>query len=258
MKQGLDYLCLDVALDEKFDLIEAEFGLTGFAVVVKLYQRIYGGEGYYCEWNKEVALLFASRVDAGVNAVSEIVSAAIRRGIFDKEMYDKHGILTSTGIQKRCFKAVSRRKSFEIDSRYLLVDYARFLKNVDIVLKNADISPKNADNSQQSKGEDSKGEDSKGECGARTPTLEDICTFAKGRDTTVDPARFWSYYDVRKWRLTDGTDISSKWQSMFLAWEAKDKQEGKKPAGVTGESSFDVNVFFEAALARTYGKGEEL
>lgn len=36
MKSGIDYFPLDVSLDDKFELIEAEFGLTGFAVVVKL------------------------------------------------------------------------------------------------------------------------------------------------------------------------------------------------------------------------------
>ena len=256
MKQGLDYVMLDVALDEKFDLIEAEFGLAGFAVVVKLYQRIYGGEGYYCEWNKEVALLFASRVHAGINAVSEIVSAAIRRGIFDREMYDKHGILTSVGIQKRCFKAVSRRKSFEIDLRYLLVDYTRFLKDVNIIIKNVDIPLENADISQQSTGEYSTGKESTGECIAHVPTLDDVCSFAKGRDTTVDPVRFWGYYDARKWILPDGTDISGRWQSMFLVWEAKDKREGKISLGTSGDKTFEIDEFFRAALANSYEKKE--
>ena len=36
IKDGVDYFPFDVSLDEKFELIEAEFGLTGFAVIVKL------------------------------------------------------------------------------------------------------------------------------------------------------------------------------------------------------------------------------
>ena len=85
-KSGIDYFPLDTVLDTKFELIEAEFGLTGFAVVVKLFQKIYGEQGYYCEWTDEVALLFAHKCGGG-NAVSEIVSASIKRGIFDKGMY---------------------------------------------------------------------------------------------------------------------------------------------------------------------------
>lgn len=39
-KVGLDYFELDCHMDEKIELIEAEFGLKGFAVIVKLYQSI--------------------------------------------------------------------------------------------------------------------------------------------------------------------------------------------------------------------------
>ena len=44
MKSGIDYFPLDVTLNDKFELIEAEFGLIGFAVVIKLLQKIYGSE----------------------------------------------------------------------------------------------------------------------------------------------------------------------------------------------------------------------
>lgn len=52
---GVKYFPSDVYLDDKFELIEAEFGLIGFAVVVKLYQKIYS-IGYYCEWNDDVVI----------------------------------------------------------------------------------------------------------------------------------------------------------------------------------------------------------
>ena len=162
MKSGIDYFPLDVALDEKFELIEAEFGLTGFGVVVKLLQKIYGGQGYYVEWTNEVALLFAKRVGLGRGVVSEIVEASIKRGIFDKTLYDKYHILTSKGIQKRYFEAVGRRKSVEVEWAYLLVNAADFSKNVSTAVKNVDIFPKNADISQQSKVEESRVEKSRG------------------------------------------------------------------------------------------------
>ena len=163
MKSGIDYFPLDVTLDEKFELIEAEFGLTGFGVVVKLLQRIYGGQGYYVEWTNEVALLFAKRIGLGGSVVSEIVEASIKRGIFDKTLYDKYHILTSSGIQKRYFEAVGRRKSVEVEGRYLLVDATLFSKNVVIKDENAYIFGKNADISQQSREEESREEKSRGE-----------------------------------------------------------------------------------------------
>jgi hypothetical protein len=158
----MDFFSLDVTLDEKWELIEAEFGITGFGVIVKLLQRIYGGQGYYVEWTNEVALLFARKIGVGGNVVSEIVSTAIRRGIFDKTLYEKHSVLTSSGIQKRYFKAVSRRKSVEVINEYLLAEPTHFLDNVNIIRKNVNISSENVNISEQSKVKESKVKESKG------------------------------------------------------------------------------------------------
>ena len=158
-KSGIDYFPLDVVLDEKFELIEAEYGLTGFGVIVRLLQEIYGKAGYYIEWTTEVALLFARKVGLGGNVVSEIVEASIRRGMFDREKYDKYHVLTSRGIQKRYFEAVSRRKVLEVDENILLVNVALLCPNVDIRAKNVNIFSENANIPKQSKVEESKVEE---------------------------------------------------------------------------------------------------
>jgi hypothetical protein len=162
-KSGIDYFPLDVTLNAKFELIEAEFGLTGFGVVVHLLQEIYGKAGYYIEWTEEVALLFARKVGLGGSVVSEIIEASIRRGMFDKEKYDKYHVLTSKGIQERYFEAVSRRKTLEVDYNILLLDVAQILPNVCISAKNVNIFSKNADIERQSKVEKSRVEKSKEE-----------------------------------------------------------------------------------------------
>ena len=59
-KVGLDYFPFECQNDERIRLIQAEYGLKGFAIVVKLLQKIYGEFGYYCEWDEERSLLFAS------------------------------------------------------------------------------------------------------------------------------------------------------------------------------------------------------
>ena len=162
-KSGIDYFPLDVVLDEKFELIEAEYGLTGFGVIVRLLQEIYGKAGYYIEWTTEVALLFARKVGLGGNVVSEIVEASIRRGMFDREKYDKYHVLTSRGIQKRYFEAVSRRKVLEVDENILLVNVALLCPNVDIRAKNVNIFSENANIPKQSKVEERRVKESKEE-----------------------------------------------------------------------------------------------
>lgn len=167
-KAGVEYFPLDVENDDKLDLIEAEFGLTGFAVIVKLYQRIYK-LGYYCEWNDEVALLFGKRLGTGGKAVSEIVSAAIRRSLFDEEIYRKYGVLTSRGIQKRYFEIVARRRNVEVEQRYLLVSRELIPVNVNIMYAKTPVNvntmqaetPENAYRSTQSKVKESKVKESK-------------------------------------------------------------------------------------------------
>lgn len=201
MKSGLDYFPLDVHLDEKFELIEAEFGLTGFAVVVKLLQRIYGQQGYYCEWTKEVALLFGRACGLGGNVVSEIVEAAIRRGIFDKALYDRYHILTSAGIQKRYLEAVSRRKSASVEERYLLLCNTQNFENVNISSENVCNFEKNVYISEQRKEEKSKEKKSKENIygdGGDNPAYADDDTLSrfKGRLATA-----W-----REYVGSDGTD----------------------------------------------------
>ena len=111
-KVGLDYFELDCHMEEKVKLIQAEYGLKGFAVVVKLYQKIYGGFGYYCEWSGDSLLLFMS--ENGVpsdskNLIQQIVAACIRRNIFSEQLFNKFGILTSSGVQKRYLNATCKR-----------------------------------------------------------------------------------------------------------------------------------------------------
>ena len=143
---GVKYFPLDVCIDSKLEGIENEFGIKGFAVIVKLFQRIYGQEGYYCEWNDEVMLSFATRTCLlGGSVVSEIVTSAIKRGIFDKKIHDRYGILTSKGIQERYLKITNRRKESVIKKEYLLVDCTQNSENADISSENVDIFEENAD-----------------------------------------------------------------------------------------------------------------
>lgn len=133
MKSGIDYFPLNVQLDSKWALIVREFGAPGLSVVVTVHQYIYGGHGYYCEWNPEVVPLFAEKLRLGRGTVSEIIKAALRRGIFDADLYKKYGILTSREIQETYFTVISKRKSVKVDERYLLVNCAHLPENVHVL-----------------------------------------------------------------------------------------------------------------------------
>ena len=133
-KVGLDYFELDCHMDEKIKLIQAEYGLKGFAIVVMLYQHIYGGDhGYYCEWDNDRLLLFMSAnglIGESKNLINEIVQACIRREIFSNKLFKEYGILTSSGVQKQYLKATAKREVIELKKEYLLIDVPEKRANV--------------------------------------------------------------------------------------------------------------------------------
>ena len=135
-KTNLDYFPLDCNLDQKFQLLEAEHGIIGFGIVIRLFQTIYGEEGYYMKWDKDSLILFASKItmDGDINykanLVSSVVDTALNRGIFSKEMYDKYKILTSKGIQERYAEALKRRQKIFLENAYLLLKSPKIEVNV--------------------------------------------------------------------------------------------------------------------------------
>ena len=158
LKEGLDYFSLDCYMDSKMKLIQAEYGLKGFAIVVKLWQMIYREHGYYSEWNDEKALLFAYEEcsDCGVKLLNEIVETCFRRDIFSEKLFRKYRILTSSGIQKRYFLAVDRRRKNEVKEEYLLVEFGQKQVNEAKTPVNVSKNSVNADNNTQSKVKESK------------------------------------------------------------------------------------------------------
>lgn len=158
-KVGLDYFELDCLLDDNVKLIQAEFGLKGFAIIVKLYQKIYSTCGYYCEWNDDILLLFL--VENGLpsdskNLINEIVTACVRRNIFSKKLFDKFNILTSSGVQKRYLNATSKREKVEVKKEYLLLSVGKNTNNVIINSINDNRNRINDVDNSQSKEEESK------------------------------------------------------------------------------------------------------
>lgn len=173
-KVGLDYFELDCHMDEKVRLIQAEYGLKGFAVFVKLLQEIYGGCGYYCEWNKDRELLFASETglnNGSLQLLKDIVSACIRRKLFSEHLYGKYGVLTSTGIQKQYLKATAKRDVVELKKEFLLIEIPSNRKNVVINSISGGINANSSVRNEQSREEKSKEENINKMCKADASTL---------------------------------------------------------------------------------------
>lgn len=166
MKEGLDYFPLSVTNTDLVDLVEAEFGPVGFAVLIKLFQKIYGGYGYYCKWSEDVEMIFAKRVGVGRERLANIVKGLVKWGIFDRDIYENYSVLTSLEIQERFLEATNRRKRVTFKKEFLLFfpkgENVYILdENVSISGENVYISDENVDISKQSKVKESKKKESR-------------------------------------------------------------------------------------------------
>ena len=134
-KVGIDSFLLDCRTNDNLSEIEATYGIKGFAIIVRIWQKIYSEKGYYCEWSERSPLLFLANWFGGnsgvdLNLIKEVIETALRNGIFDMELYEKYEILTSDGIQKRYFDVVKRRTEIEVIEEYLLISVDNFNGNV--------------------------------------------------------------------------------------------------------------------------------
>ena len=123
VKKGLDFFPLDVTVDDNLELLEAECGLEGFAIIIKLWQKIYA-TGYFIDWEEDNSLLFARKINSDLTTVNKVVNVGLNRGLFNKNLFNSYKILTSKGIQSRYTKICSdaNRKDYSIFDDYNLIN----------------------------------------------------------------------------------------------------------------------------------------
>lgn len=179
-KTGLDYFSFDVDFfqDEKIQFVSVRFGLKGELVTIRLLCKIYR-QGYYINWNKDVALLFAKSVgdNCQYSFVNDLVNELLKRGFFDRGIFERFSILTSAGIQSRYFEACLRRKEVYYNNDLLLIDVSKY-PNAKQIKEKETNSEENAEPelngvnvyiNSQSKGNESKGNESKRNEESTTP-----------------------------------------------------------------------------------------
>lgn len=243
MKCGLKLIPLAVDDDDRIKLIEAEYGLKGWAVMYKLYQYI-AAHGYYLKWDIDTQLLFIRDKclsAVGQSAVSEIVTCAIRRGVFDAAMYQKHGILTSNRIQETFLNATKRSAKVVFDNEYCLPIVYEFIQTASKNGKNVNIFLKNADNSEHRKGEERIGKDriGVGESGLTDSEYDELFSNLGANAT--------DYYIQRVIAFKKKKPIATfDTKATILKWAREDAAKNAPPGEV--EKTYkaeDLNAMFE-------------
>jgi len=136
LKQGVDYFPLDVHIDNKLKFIKIKYGIEGYGVMICLLQHIYS-LSYWCSCTDDDILLLSDELKIGYDLLFDVIKEGLKRDFFNQELYEKHSILTSKGIQKRYQEIVKRRKEVEVIEEYLVIDN-NFGVNVNINEVNAD------------------------------------------------------------------------------------------------------------------------
>ena len=257
MKNGCDYFPFEVRLDDSMRLIEAQFGLKGFAIIVKLWQKIYGGYGYYCEFTSDIRLLFSRECLVNCSLVSNIVECAIQRGIFDRTLYEKYQILTSAGIQRRYLKMTSRRECVKLKNEYLLINCAQNAENADKNGENVYRNQENVYRNSQSKVNKSKVNISNDILGSEHENdNRNVLIFNKKTryeipETAIDEyARLYPGIDVsfqfkkmKEWLRSNVT--RTKPEKFITDWLSREKAAIHETVNDDGGLDFDLDDIFE-------------
>lgn len=225
-KAGLDYFPLDVHMDDKVNLIEAQYGLAGFAVVIKLWQQIYADKGYYTEWGEQNELLFAGKNGIEVESLKNIIAATVRWGIFDADLLSKYKVLTSAGIQKRYREAKSKSKNVSIEKAYLLISVPEtevISEKTPVISEKTPVISEIMPQSKVKKSKVKKSKEEKSYVRSAPPTIDDIKNYVREHRLNVDPEYFYSYYKGNGW-MTGRTPMVS-WESTLTAWNAREKKQ---------------------------------
>lgn len=221
-KEGIDYFPVKCAADKAIELVTAECGLKAYAVIFTMLKKIYGEHGYYCEWQREDALLLASNMfgggDGAVSRINHIVNCCARRGVFSLEQLEENGILTSEEIQENFLFATKRRKSVKMKRAYLLVKVALLPDNVIILDENVDILDENADILKHSKS-NSKYTNTL----SIVPTLQEVKDYVALNNLKINPEKFYEYYDRIDWKDKYGRRIN--WKSTADYWNKTERPE---------------------------------
>ena len=131
-KQGIDYFPMDCVPDSSLELFIAENGAAGFGLLIMIWQKIYRDEGYFIKNDDDLVLRLRRDSLLDMETTVSMIGNAVKRGLFDKDMHDKFGILTSRGIQRRYFNAAKQKKQARIYSDFCLIDINEYANGVSI------------------------------------------------------------------------------------------------------------------------------
>lgn len=132
--------------DRRVKGLMREFGASGALIYVMLLCCIYGDDSVYMTRADDGVIPdLAEYCRVSCEEVSAIISAAVRCGLFDREIFERYGILTSRQIQERfqeMIKPKQPKSAVYADSRIWLLSPSETRSYIRVIGENAEIKEK--------------------------------------------------------------------------------------------------------------------
>lgn len=74
-----------------------------------------------------------------------------------------------------------------------------------------------------------------GKKGFTPPTIEEVIEYCASRNNTVDPYKFFDFYDVSGWIDSNGKPVKN-WKQKVITWEGRGSN-GHKPVFANAQNS---------------------
>lgn len=102
IKQGLEYFPFDIDFfqDIKIRKLIRYQGGKAITVYTLLLCIIYR-DGYYTQWDEELPFIISELSGYEELYIREVINCCMTVGLFNKQLFDTNGVLTSKGIQER-------------------------------------------------------------------------------------------------------------------------------------------------------------
>lgn len=169
--------------------------------------------------------------------VNFLLSCGLLETSDNKEFFVPYAVLNtgSEGASARRVRAYREQKALQCNTDVTPVK--QICNGEKEIEKEIDIEDISSSLRSEDMGGGAPSEPKDPESGKRTavkfvpPTLEEVEAYAASRQSTVDPRRFFEYFNTpdaqgRSWRDSKGNPVKN-WKQKFLTWEGRDGGKGK-------------------------------
>lgn len=83
------------------------------------------------------------------------------------------------------------------------------------------------------------------------PTRDEVREYAKTKNTTADPDRFFDYYEGRGWELRPGVPVKN-WKSVFNIWIQNEAEKGQQKKKTVSAQQFPQRNYSDGEMSKFY------